>query len=580
MRTATILVVMLLFTMFQAVIGYAQSPSGDVIAYYPFNGNANDESGNGYHGTVTGATLTEDRFGFPNSAYRFDGDDHILTTLEPVIDPNDNLTISAWIRCDVDCRGVYLLGLERRHHQELTLYVPLGSDGRIIFHFRDDDWNSSVAFSSTNVNDGNWHLITGVRDVTVDQIKIYVDGTFENAVPDISVVSMNASASRRFAIGANNHSFHGFRGPLIGAMDDIRIYNRALTEDEIQALFNQPPTAAAGPDQTVECASSDGTSVTLDGAGSSDPDSDSLSFTWTDENDQQIATGPTPTVVLPLGTHAITLTVDDGDGGSDTDEVVITVEDTISPEIIVLAEPIELWPPNHKYHTIALSEIVTSAADVCDANVSASDVVITSTSSDEPENGQGDGNTTDDIIIAGDCASVDLRAERQGGGNGRVYAIHLAVSDASGHEGAASYQVQVPKSKKSGAVDDGPFYTVIGCGTAPLASVAEAGTTPTVKGKLLEGQRAEIPAAYELAQNYPNPFNPSTEIQFTLPETTSVRLVVYNVMGREVAHLVEGSLGAGTHRVTFDASGLPSGVYLYQITAGSFTRTNRMVLTK
>ncbi len=236
--------------------------------------------------------------------------------------------------------------------------------------------------------------------------------------------------------------------------------------------------------------------------------------------------------------------------------------------------------PNHKYHTIALSEIVTSAADVCDANVSVGDVVITSTSSDEPENGQGDGNTTDDIVIAGDCASVDLRAERQGGGNGRVYAIHLAVPDASGNEGAASYQVHVPKSKKSGAVDDGPFYTVTGCGTAPLASVAEAGTTQTVKGKLLEGQSAEIPAAYELAQNYPNPFNPSTEIRFDLPEASPVTLVVYDVTGREVARLVEGALAAGTHQVTFDASGLPSGVYLYRITAGSFTRTNRMVLTK
>ena len=365
-----------------------------------------------------------------------------------------------------------------------------------------------------------------------------------------------------------------------GILDDVRIYSRVLNEDEIQALFNQPPTADAGPDQTVECSGPVGAEVTLDGTASSDPDGDPLTYTWTDEDGNILGIGVAPMVTLPLGAHTITLTVDDGNGGTDAADVDVTIQDSTAPEITVAAGPLELWLPTHAYHTVSLGDIVTGVTDICDAGVSAGEVVVVSASSDEPENGSDDGNTTDDIVIAGDCASVDLRAERQGDSNGRVYAIHLAVPDASGNVGMASYQVHVPKSKKSGAVDDGPFYTVTGCETALLASVAEAGATQAVEGKLLEGQSAEIPAAYELAQNYPNPFNPSTEIQFTLPEATHVRLVVYNVMGREVAHLVEGSLGAGIHRVTFDASGLPSGVYLYRITAGSFTRTNRMVLTK
>ena len=89
-----------------------------------------------------------------------------------------------------------------------------------------------------------------------------------------------------------------------------------------------------------------------------------------------------------------------------------------------------------------------------------------------------------------------------------------------------------------------------------------------------------IPLAYDLSQNYPNPFNPSTEIRFALPTEETVTLKVFNVLGQEILTLVEGKLGAGNHAVRFDASKLTSGVYLYQITAGKFSETKKMVLMK
>ncbi len=90
----------------------------------------------------------------------------------------------------------------------------------------------------------------------------------------------------------------------------------------------------------------------------------------------------------------------------------------------------------------------------------------------------------------------------------------------------------------------------------------------------------EAPDAFRLASNYPNPFNPVTTIAFALPQAEAVQLVVYDVTGREVARLVEGPMAAGRHQIQFDASGLPSGVYLYRLTAGPFTETRRMVLVK
>jgi fibronectin type 3 domain-containing protein len=85
---------------------------------------------------------------------------------------------------------------------------------------------------------------------------------------------------------------------------------------------------------------------------------------------------------------------------------------------------------------------------------------------------------------------------------------------------------------------------------------------------------------YNLYSNYPNPFNPSTIIAFSIQEKTFVKLHVYDILGREVSILVDDIKEAGTYSIDFDASALPSGVYIYSIHAGSFTSSKKMILTK
>ncbi|MEQ9310387.1 MAG: T9SS type A sorting domain-containing protein [Balneolaceae bacterium] len=85
---------------------------------------------------------------------------------------------------------------------------------------------------------------------------------------------------------------------------------------------------------------------------------------------------------------------------------------------------------------------------------------------------------------------------------------------------------------------------------------------------------------FTLLQNYPNPFNPSTVISFSIPSSSIVKLSVYNMLGQEVASLLNTQLGAGSHRISFDATSLSSGIYLYRIQAGEFVQTKRMMLIK
>jgi len=168
---------------------------------------------------------------------------------------------------------------------------------------------------------------------------------------------------------------------------------------------------------------------------------------------------------FPVGTTTVNATATDAAGNSNSCSFTVTVKDVTPPVITLNGETITLWPPNHKYSTIKVVDLVASASDLCDLSVNINSVQIAQVTSDEPDNSGGDGNTTHDIVIAADCKSVQLRAERMGGSNGRVYTITFKVTDASGNSSSATAKVIVDHSQNgSAAVDDGPHYTVLsGC---------------------------------------------------------------------------------------------------------------------
>ena len=89
-----------------------------------------------------------------------------------------------------------------------------------------------------------------------------------------------------------------------------------------------------------------------------------------------------------------------------------------------------------------------------------------------------------------------------------------------------------------------------------------------------------LPKEFRLEQNYPNPFNPTTTIQFALPKRSAVTLKLFDILGREVATLVDEELQAGEYKVIFEAEALPSGVYFYRIQTEGLVKTRKLTLLK
>ena len=208
---------------------------------------------------------------------------------------------------------------------------------------------------------------------------------------------------------------------------------------------NLAPVADAGLDQIAECSGPTGAPVMLDGSGSTDPDDDPLTYTWV--GPFGILTGAAITPDIPLGMHSITLMVEDSGGNTDTDTVEVTVTDSTTPSLSVSLSPDDLWSPNHKLVNVSAS---IQVSDTCDENPA---VELVSIVSSEADNGTGDGNTSDDIQGASygtDDREFSLRAERAGGGPGRVYVVTYGATDALGNMADATAEVTVRHSQGGG----------------------------------------------------------------------------------------------------------------------------------
>ena len=211
-----------------------QVPTNGLIAYFPFNGNANDLSGNGSNGTVTGATLTSDRFGNSNTAYSFDGTNSYIDAVLPNIPKNNSSrTISGWFKTndafsDPNKYQVSIFNygtLAKLQRLSLSVY----SKGYLEAITGSDFSNDDFYVNNFNYSNNDWYFFTVTYDGT--QLSIYVNGKFV----DQKAVNLN-TVGTLFRIGqriSGDNTKEGFKGTI----DDIAIWDRVLTPEEISALY-------------------------------------------------------------------------------------------------------------------------------------------------------------------------------------------------------------------------------------------------------------------------------------------------------------------------------------------------------
>ena len=228
----------LLFT-FSKITGQnipAYVPANGLVTWYPFNGNANDQSGNGYNGTVTGASQTSDRFGNANSAYKFNGNSDFIDVADNTALrlSNTDFTISVWIN-ETSRASTQEAIISKRTGVGGNGYI-LNIEGSVqaipgLTNFHVSGGLDPRAYSNSIVPLNVWKHITLIYQLSSQIFKTYIDGVLDSSTPGIS--SPNAMTNVVMKIGTdaagNPYFFHG-------KIDDIGIWSRALTECEIASL--------------------------------------------------------------------------------------------------------------------------------------------------------------------------------------------------------------------------------------------------------------------------------------------------------------------------------------------------------
>ena len=454
------------------------------------------------------------------------------------------------------------------------------------------------------------------------------------------------------------------------------ILNHRIRKVGAAAPANQPPdcTNAAIADQSADATCS-ATIAGTDVTGITDPDGDPLSITVSP-------------ATLALGPNTVTVSADDGNGGSCSIDITVNVVDDTPPQItcpddatlnadgtcqatypgpaatatdncdaspsVSSAPPLPALfaglSPNTITYTatdaagnVSMCPQTVTVIDVTPPEVTAALILVPGDDDDDDGDDDGDGNrfevactatdNCDDLTVTSvivtplDNPTVKFKTrnkkkltfnlgknkvavqgpdpqalwdavEAAGGvevANGQVLSLNSGGGDDDDDDGGGRV---VYKFDNQGALVsvDGGDPAVLRCtatdasgnvGTAEASSPAppgddddgDEGADKRHAGKEAAAAQAEVPSEYVLEGNYPNPFNPQTTIRFGVPASAVVRLVVYDVLGRQVRVLVEGMREAGTHEVVFEANGLPSGTYLARLEtpAGSFVQMMQLV---
>jgi fibronectin type 3 domain-containing protein len=501
--------------------GVSSTPIG-LIAYYPFNSNVNDESGNGNNGTNYGATPTIDRFRATGKAYDFNGVSDSIVLPHFSFD-NKSFTISVWVNKNIfwtenNDDPILVQDGHAETYDDHYLHLMLRNN-KSYFGF----YNNDLRSYNTAINNNHWYHIVYMYDQVQGKKQIFVDG----------VLDCEASSS----------SFQGTTGNTIigviysskffdGKIDDISIYNLVLSTTEIQALYSENGWPAPAIPQNLTAVTGDA-EITL--KWNRNTESDFLRYRIY----MDTVTSPLVKVDSTTGEIADTLKSITGLTNGTWYYFRITAVDSTGNESgysnEVNAMPVVILP-------VELATFTTSI----------------------------------------EHSNVELKWKTETEINN--YGFEVERRAVSSQQSTVNSWMKIDFVAGAGTSNSPKDYSFIDANLASgryayrLKQVDNDGTFKYSQDVEIE---ILVPKVFALSQNYPNPFNPATTIEFTLAEDGMVSLRVFDILGREVQTLVNGEMKAGeAHSIIFDASKLSSGLYFYRLETGKSSLVKKLMLLK
>ena len=359
--TAVIAILAFAVTNIQAQTLPSYVPTNGLVGYWGFNGNANDQSGNGNNGTVNGATLTTDRFGNANSAYSFDGFSNFVRIYNSSTLNNPTISISGWFNTNnlsyddyLGAKGIvgkwwqtpsvcednynaYLVYLNKPTNQDNTF---LG--GATSFYA------GNVFYANTIININNWYHFVFIHD-SASGGKLYINGNLVNS-NNYSGAICNSLNNVIIGSDVENGNFYRF---FDGKIDDVAIYNRALTQSEITQLYNSSTSTQNLCTKTIQPYNVNVGDATHEGS----------TYAWS------ITPAAPNAVIASNGTNAITIdwtNVSDGSYTLQAIETSITgcVSAAVTATINLAATPIPIAQPQTFCANATVANLVATGTNL------------------------------------------------------------------------------------------------------------------------------------------------------------------------------------------------------------------------
>jgi len=607
-----------------------------LVAYYPFNGNADDESGNGHNGIVYNALLADDRYGYPNRAYGFDGinDEYVYVMNPEFLNLTDEGTISVWLN---------IFSYENRANDTYWHILGKGakagwdSDGYSIFYHNSAQvifgvlTNTSqisrynrISFGKPSINE--WHHLVMVWNDSL--IKAYFDGQQfgEQVLKTINV----PQTSENFIIGKKPYGT--YNGYFNGIIDEIRLYNRALTVKEIEFLFFGPISANFIADTTFGIAPFtvnfiDQTTTTdsinkicswkwdFDNDGVNDSEEQNPEWTYYEQGIYTVkllvsdslnkATISKEKYIAVLSENPFILSVTDvpsDQGGWVKVEFTRSVFDT---DTLILAKT-----SSTELYTIEVNEGLdwTAVASTGAYGKSTYSVLVPTSKDSTLENdgllnfrviaGMEEGNFVSDVVTGYSKDNLHPSAPQELAGYITQEEYAKLTWQPIPERDFEYYQIYISNDGTSFELIDSTINSAYTDDTVvrgnsyyySVKSVDFSGNESEFSNIIYLmitdiNSKLDIPTTYYLLQNYPNPFNPQTTIKYGLLDQSTVTIKIYDILGQTIRELVNAKQNPGHHRVIWDGrnnSGqvVSTGIYYYRIETENYSSMKKVLFVK